>query len=112
MHGGAGLGKEVLDDHLLNVAVAPVGVSYGVKRPDARKSVLADAYQESRREGNREAPSSLEGLKTSLGFLVGTGPVACEVGVERFKQHALRGGNPPEGRQVPRSQRSGIRMWQ
>ena len=80
VHGGAGLGEEVLDDHLLDVAVAGVA---GRDRPKGGEAVgpgLADADEDAGREGDLEAPGRLQGRKAPGGRLVGRDAVAGQVG--------------------------------
>ena len=61
VHGRARLGQEVLDDHLLHVAVAGVAGGDGLEGLDPVGPVLADADQDPGREGDGQLAGGLEG---------------------------------------------------
>ena len=93
-HRRARLGEEVLDDHLLDVAVAGVGAFDGHEGLEPFAAVLADAHQDpggerhlrpSRRLQRGEAPR--RGLVGGTG--VGTARLGQPVG-ERLDHHPLR----------------------
>ena len=87
-HRGVGLGPEVLDDHLLEVAVL---AAHGAQREDRLRpltQVLADADQQARGERDREATGVLENPKTDRRVLVG----GAEVGLTLLGEQPRRGG--------------------
>ena len=79
VHRGAGLRQEVLDDHLLHVAVLAMGRRDRLERDDAVGSGLADADEDAGREGDLEDARGVERRETSLWRLVGRAAVAVEV---------------------------------
>ena len=76
-HGRAQLGQEVLDDHLLHVAVAAMAGGDGLQRLDAVPAGFADAAQDAGREGDGQLAGVLERGEAPLGRLVGRAPVAA-----------------------------------
>jgi hypothetical protein len=61
LHGGAALGQEVLDDHLLDVTVPGMA---GRDRPQRHETIgpgLADADEDARREGDLKGSGGFEG---------------------------------------------------
>ncbi len=87
-----------------------MGLRNGLKRADTGGHVLSYANQETCRERDREAAGSLEGVEASLRLLVGTAPVAGQVGIEGFEHHALGRRDTPEGQQLVGGECSGVRM--
>ena len=71
VHGRPRLGEEVLDDHLLHVAVGAVGVGDGRQGADPLGARLADPDQDARGEGDGERAGRLQGGEPSLGVLSG-----------------------------------------
>ena len=61
VHGGARLGQEVLDDHLLHVAVASVAGGDGLEGGQPVGPGLADAHQQPGGEGDAGLAGGLEG---------------------------------------------------
>ncbi len=91
VHRRARLGQEVLDDHLLDVAVAPVA---GCDRRQGLQAVgacLADADQQAGGEGDPGLPGGFEGAEPPGRGLVGRGAVGGQVRVERLDHHPLAG---------------------
>ena len=89
VHGRRRLGQEVLDDHFLDVAVAPVGGGDGLERADAVGSRLTDADENTGGERNGQAARRLEGRQSTIRSLVGGAIVASQIGVEGFEHHPL-----------------------
>ena len=77
-HGGARLGQEVLDDHLLHVPVAGCEAGDGLQRGELARPVVADADQDAGGEGDGQLAGRLEGGQASRGFLVGRTAVRVE----------------------------------
>ena len=74
-HLRAGLGAEVLDDHLLQVTVALVQLAQREQRLDALAPRLADADQDAARVRDREPPGAVDRVEAHLGQLVGRAEV-------------------------------------
>ena len=74
-HLRAGLGAEVLHDHLLQVPVALVQVAQREQRLDALAARLADADQDAARVRDREAPGAVDRVQAHVGQLVGRAEV-------------------------------------
>ncbi len=100
VHGGACLRQEVLDDHLLHVAVATMRGRDGLERLDAVGSVLSDPDEDPRGERDGQLPGPLEGVEAAAGSLVGRTPVAVEVGAQRLDHHPLGGADRTERGQL------------
>ena len=100
MHGGAGLGQEVLDDHLLHVSVASVALANREQCVDALGARVADPDEDPRREGHARDAGSFEGRKAPCRRLV-RGAVMRSTGLaqpfgERLDHHPLRRAHRPE----------------
>ena len=74
-HPRARLGAEVLDDHLLQVAVALVQRSQLLERSDPLGAGLADPDQDPAREGNPQLAGEVDRLQPARRLLVRRGPV-------------------------------------
>ena len=74
-HLRAGLGAEVLDDDLLQVAVPLVQLAQREQRLDALAARLADADQDAARVRDRQAPGAVDRVEAHLGQLVGRAEV-------------------------------------
>ena len=92
-HRGARLGQEVLDDHLLHVAVAGVGGGDGLQRVDPVLAVLADADQDARRERDPQLARALQRGEAAGGQLVRRAAMARQVLAQALDHHALRDGD-------------------
>ena len=97
-----GLGEEVLDDHLLHVAVAAVGGGDGLQGLDPVGGVLADADEDAGGERDGEPPAASRVARRRAGALSGAPAVAVEVVAERLDHHPLARG---DARRVARSAR-------
>ena len=111
-HRRARLGQEVLDDHLLHVAVAPVGGGDGEERLEPLDPGLADADQD---PGGERHPGPARGLQRgqpSLGRLVGGAGVRAaglaETGGQGLDHHPLRRRHRPEPHQLVLGERPGV----
>ena len=115
-HLRAGLGAEVLHDHLLQVAVALVQVAQREQRLDALAARLADADQDAARVRDREAPGAVDRVQAHLGQLVGRAevrPAALRQARARGLEHdPLRGADLAQGEQlvVVEDARIGVRQ--
>ena len=89
VHGGAGLGEEVLDDHLLDVAVPDVAGRDRLQRCDAVGAGVADADEDAGRERDLKAAGGLQGGETAGGRLVGRVAVTGQIPGEGLEHHAL-----------------------
>ena len=112
VHGRAGLGQEVLDDHLLDVPVPAVGLGDGLEGDGPVLSAFADADEDSGGERDRQSPGRLECGQATLGGLVGSAAVAVEVVAERLEHHPLGGGDPAEFRQLLLVEGTGVGVRQ
>ena len=74
-HPRARLGAEVLDDHLLHVAITLVRLTDREQRVDPLRTRLADPDQDPRREGDALGAGCVECCKTRGGKLVGRAEV-------------------------------------
>ena len=74
-HLRAGLGAEVLDDHLLQVPVPQVQVAQREQRLDALGAGLADADQDAARVRDPQAAGALQRVQPDVGSLVGRAEV-------------------------------------
>ena len=107
-----GLGREVLDDDLLDVAPPAVRLGDGLKRLDAVAPVLADAHQDSRGVGDLKLPGRLQSGQPALRGLVGGAPVGVEVGPQRLDHHSLAGSDPAQRRELVRGHGPGVGVGQ
>ncbi len=112
VHRRAGLGQEVLDDHLLHVAVAAVGIGDGLERGEPIGPVLADPDEDAGGERDAETAGGVEGGQATLGQLVGRPVVGGQVGPQRLDHHPLAGGDRPEGGQLVVEQGAGVGVGQ
>ena len=102
VHGGARLRQEVLDDHLLHVAVATMRGGDDLERLDAVVSVLPDPDEDPRGERDGQLPCPLEGVEATLRCLVGRTAVAVEIGAQGLDHHPLGWGDRSQrGQLVP-----------
>ncbi len=108
MHRGSGLGQEVLDDDLLHVPVAPVGIGDGGQGVDAVLPRLTDPDQDPCRERDGQLACGLERGQPTCRHLVGRTAVAVEIRVERLQHHPLRRGDGAQRRELLRMERSGV----
>ncbi len=90
-HGGTRLGEEVLDDDLLHVAEAGMRRGDGLQCGELAGPVVADAHQDSRREGDVELAGRIERGQTAGRLLVRCAAVRVEVLGQRLDHHALAG---------------------
>ena len=100
VHRGARLGQEVLDDHLLDVAVAPVAGGDGLEGVQPVGPGLADAHQEAGGEGDAGASGGLQGGQPAGRGLVGGRAVGGQIRVERLDHHPLAGRDRAEAEQI------------
>ena len=112
MHRGAGLGQEVLDDHLLHVAVAAMRRGDRLERGDAVGAGLADADEDAGGERDRELAGGLERGQAPLGRLVGRAAVAVEVVAERLDHHPLAGRDGSQRGELVGVERAGVGVGQ
>ncbi len=111
-HRRARLGQEVLDDDLLHVAPAGVGLGDGGQRVDAVLAGLADADEDAGGERDGQLAGCLERGQAALGGLVGRAPVGLEVRVERLDHHPLRGSHRPQGGELVGVEGAGVGVGQ
>ena len=109
VHGRARLGQEVLDDHLLDVAVAPVGVGDGLQgaRP-ARPAVSPMPTRMPVVKGMASSPAASKVASRRSRGLVGSAPVARQVGVERLEHHPLAGRDRAQAGQLVVAEGAGV----
>ena len=115
-HARVRLGAKVLDDDLLDMAMAPVAVADGEQRLDALAAGLADADQDAGREGNGECSSGLDHLEARTRLLVRRtemGPAGVAESFGCALQHQpLRGAHLPQALQLCRPHDPGIDVRQ
>ena len=109
VHRRPGLGQEVLDDHLLDVAVAGVAGRDGLERVDPVLAGLADPHQQAGGERDGQLAGCIQGGQSAGRHLVGGRAVGVEVGVGRLDHHPLAGRHGPQGGEV--LGRAGPRRW-
>ena len=106
------LGQEVLDDHLLHVAVALVGGGDGEERLEPLGPGLADADQDPGGERHPGPARGLERGQPSCRGLVGRAGVRAarftETGGEGLDHHPLRRRHRPEPHQLVLGERPGV----
>ena len=113
VHRGAGLGQEVLDDHLLHVAVARgahSAIATSASMRSARVSPMPTRMPVV--NGTRAAAGGLERGEAALGGLVGRAVVRAaglaEAGGERLDHHPLRRRPPPQPCELGLAGRAGV----
>ena len=112
VHGRARLGKEVLDDDLLDVAVSPMRRRDGLEALEARFGRLADAHEDARGERNPQRPGRVQRGQAPFGLLVRCAPVAVQVGLQRLDHHALRRRHRPQSGELVRVEGPGVGVGQ
>ena len=110
---GAGLGQEVLDDHLLHVTVARVrGRGWRARASSRSPAGLADADEDAGGERHPGPSRGFEGGEAALGRLVGrTGVRAAglaEAVGERLDHHPLRRRHRPQPGELVLGERAGV----
>ena len=108
-HGGTQLGQEVLDDHLLDVAVTAVRSCDRFERVDPVLAGLADADEDAAGERDLQLTGRFEGGEPTGRLFVGSAAVAGQVPVERLEHHPLAGAVGPQRGQVRRG--GGRQRW-
>ncbi len=100
VHGGAGLGQEVLNDHLLHVPVTGVALANGEQGVDALGARLADPDEDPGGEGHACETRRFERRETAGRRLVGRAVVWAARLAQSFGQrldhHSLRRAHGPE----------------
>ena len=108
VHRGPGLGQEVLDDHLLDVAVTGVAGGDGLQGVEPVLAGLADAHQQPGGERHGQLARPLQGGEPPGRDLVGRRAVGGQVGVGRLDHHPLAGRHRPQPGQVVAVERTGV----
>ena len=90
VHGCAFLREEVLDDHLLHMAMTAMRGGDGLEGGDAVLPFLADADQDAGGERDLQLTGPFEGVEAALRMLVGSPAMAGEVVAQRLDHHPLR----------------------
>ena len=115
-HLGAGLGAEVLHDHLLQVTVALVQLAQREQRLDALAPRLADADEDAARVRDREPAGAVDRVQAHLGQLVGRAEVRHaalrEPGAGRLEHDPLRGRDLAQREQLVVVEDAGIGVRQ
>ena len=115
-HLGAGLGAEVLHDHLLQVTVALVQLAQREQRLDALAPRLADADEDAARVRDREPPGAVDRVQAHLGQLVGRAEVRHaalrEARARRLEHDPLRGRDLAQREQLVVVEDAGIGVRQ
>ena len=96
LHRGPQLRQEVLDDHLLNVAMASVR---GRDRLQSRELIgpgVADAHENAGGERDLQLAGSFERRQAALGRLVGRATMGLEVRIDRLDHHPLTRAERPD----------------
>ena len=110
VHRRARLGQEVLDDDLLDMAVASVAVGDGLEGVEPVAAGLADAHQQAGGEGDAGQPGGFESGQAPGRSLVRGRAVGIEIGADRLDHHALAGRDVAEGLELAEAQRTGVGM--
>ena len=108
MHRSAGLGQEVLDDDLLDVAVPSVAGGDGLEGGHPVGPGLPDAHQQSGGEGDAGRSGELEGGQPSGRDLVRGPAVGEQIRVHRLDHHPLAGRDRAEAEQIGEIESSGV----
>ena len=111
-HRGAGLGDEVLHDHLLHVAVPAVALGDGLQRHQAVLLGLADADQDPGGERDRELTRRLEGRQPTCWGLVRRTAMGGQIRSQALDHHSLGGRHRPQRGQRVVADRPGVRVRQ
>ena len=111
-HGGAALGQEVLDDHLLHVAVTVMRFGDGNECVNPVGAGFADTDEDAGGERDRQLASPVQGGQTPGRHLVGRAPMGIEVVAQALDHHALRGRHPAQGLELLGKQRPGVGVGQ
>ena len=111
-HPGDLLGQKVLDDHLLDVAVAGVAGGDRPQRLDPVLATVADTNEDPGRERDLRRPGSFECRQATRRILVGGATVAVEITVERLNHHPLAGRHRTQQIEFVPVQRASVRMGQ
>ena len=109
-HGGAGLGQEVLHDHLLHVTVPAVRRRDRLQRHQPVRLGLADADQDPGGEGDGQRTGPLQGGQPACGSLVRSPSVGDQVRPQGLDHHPLRRRHRPEPGELVARDRPGVRM--
>jgi len=112
LHAGAGLGQEVLHDHLLHVTVHEVRGSDRLERGDAVFTGFADADEDAGGERHTGPTCCFQRRQPSLGGLVGSAAVAGQVAAQRLDHHSLAGRHLGEQAQLGLVERAGVGVGQ
>ncbi|HEX7291167.1 MAG TPA: 7,8-didemethyl-8-hydroxy-5-deazariboflavin synthase subunit CofG, partial [Conexibacter sp.] len=91
---------EVLQDHLLQVAVLRVHRGERLERGHALLRGLADADEDAAGEGDAQLARRLDELEPDRRVLGRRALVGDEIGVDRLEHQALRGGHLAQAREV------------
>ena len=109
-HRRAGLGEEVLDNDLLDVAEPGMGGGDGLESGQLPGPVVADADQDPRGEGDTELTGSIERGESPRRLLVGCAVMSVEVLGQRLDHHSLAGRDRPQRGQLLGEEGSGVGM--
>ena len=107
-HGRAGLGQEVLHDHLLHVPVAGVRLGDDVKGGQLIGPRVADADEDAGGEGDGQLAGEVQGGQAAGRLLVGRPAVRTKALGQRLEHHALAGCDGPQGGELGGVERPGV----
>ena len=110
VHRGARFGQEVLDDHLLDVAVPGMAGGDGLQGVEAVLTGLADADEEAGGERDAEHASGIQCGEASGGDLVRSGTVGVEVAVGGLDHHPLTRRHRAQGGELVSGEGAGVGM--
>ena len=115
LHGSAGLGAEVLHDHLLHVTVAGMGVAQGDERLRPVAHGLADADEDAGGERDAGTPGILDHAQSHVGVFVGGSVVHLpglfvEAAGGGFEHHAHGGGGGAERAELVGGHHTGVQV--
>ena len=94
------VGHEVLEDHLLDMAMATVHAGERVQGGEAVGLVLPDPDEDPAGEGNPQLPGRLDHLQADGGALGRGTLVSRQVVAQRLEHQPLRGGHLPQAQEV------------
>ena len=103
---------EVLEDHLLQVAVLGVHGGERLERGDALVLGLADADEDPARERDLQLARGADALEPQLRVLGRRALVGDEVGVDRLEHQPLRGGHLAQAAEVLAAEDAEVRVRQ